>query len=275
MKKSNAALKLPIWYEKFQEKWPQVEVLHSSELETKVDYSKQILIAEDWSPKSILESHMQHSGLHYVSSDLACFEKNADFAALALDQNIFSRAEEHFAAKAVKKHNISFSLRDVKSNILTQVENLLRNQQGHSNLLPDLLCIADELLMNVFYSASKKPSSSDKVKEHQFFVLEDNEDIVIGTRDRFGSLDLQKVAQRMNTVFQDGFGQSIRFQGGGAGIGLSLVFEKSQSLVLGVEPGKESLIFAALPLRKSRKRAQLQTKNLHIITRGGNHVLKD
>ena len=131
-----------------------------------------------------------------------------------------------------------------------------------------ILC-ADELFTNAAKNAWPEGSKlfkgpANRKGNLEFFAHADAQRFVVGCKDSFGELKIEKVLSRMVTCFQNGLVDSIRRGPDGAGIGSFLVLESSVSYYAGVERGKCSVACAVLAVGAGMRTAQELPKHIHL-----------
>lgn len=104
-------------------------------------------------------------------------------------------------------------------------------------------------------------------REHaKIHFAHDGERLVIACEDPYGELSPAAFVRRMDEVYTQGVRGAMRMEAGqGAGIGCVLMFESCESLFLGVQPGKKTLVSCVIHLRASQKKRAGFRKNLHLI----------
>jgi hypothetical protein len=187
-----------------------------------------------------------------------------------------SRESEH-ALIALERN---FDSSSQKHDVLTAMTNAMQTRAFPQTVIDDVVAISDELYTNAIFNAPfvdkntyKNPgisrtSSEVKLTGGKFarmFLAHDENRLVVGCEDPFGTLDLERFLQKVRSTYQRGPAASINFGPGGAGIGSYIIFNAGSSLYFGVNPGVASLICCVIPLGMSnRKRMQLD-KHLHWI----------
>lgn len=141
--------------------------------------------------------------------------------------------------------------------------------QGRS-VVDAVVAIADELFTNAIYNAPTGHGASrksavvlDAPNFGEIFVNHNDEYLVIGCRDTYGSLVLEAVLFNLYDIYQRGIASSIRPGTGGAGIGFRMMFGHCVSSYIVVDPARETLVCFALQLGSHGKRRQVPFKNIH------------
>ncbi len=94
----------------------------------------------------------------------------------------------------------------------------------------------------------------------------DGERLVVACEDPYGELSPAAFVRRMDDVYTLGVRGAMRMEPGrGAGIGCVLMFESCESLYLGVQAGKKTLVSCVISIRASQKKRAGFRKNLHLI----------
>ena len=129
-----------------------------------------------------------------------------------------------------------------------------------------LFQVATELVMNAQIDAPK--ISKKTGVPNSMLIVEKNMAkglVAISTIDHYGSLDPYKMLGNIYAANKDGFRDSMSKNSIGAGLGSALIYEHSDSLVMGVIPDVMSRVSAILPYGVSEKKINQIQKSLHII----------
>lgn len=153
-----------------------------------------------------------------------------------------------------------------KGNALIEVDNYC-NLLNSPFLTESLQAIFEELFMNAVFDAPREAGSQDDPFPAELLMGDDGNTLVISCLDRYGSLKTEKLFNRILLIEKQGAGQVINMDSsiGGAGIGCSIIFGCSATLIVGVTPGKYTRVSCIIPLKTSRKKFGLLKKNIHII----------
>lgn len=168
-----------------------------------------------------------------------------------------------------------------KRNVLAQIENYLTTISNSKSFITDVLTASDEIITNSIYNApfiaineeasgtsrDYKKVTIDPSKKPYIFVGKDNDRIIVGCRDLYGSLNTQHLIKRIKKCYENNPGEAMNFGPGGAGIGTFLIFDSCISLYIAVDSGISTTICCAFPLKVSATKRSQIPKNLHIIQR--------
>ncbi len=193
-------------------------------------------------------------------------------------------AKELFSSFSGKENNsfLSFPIKKIidKREILSKLSDYLRDLKGISRIESELQLIADELITNILFNGPSSDQSSPdftatnrKTKQsivaghnaHLFVFYRENR-IYLGAVDSYGSLRLERVWGKLEKTFTDGLGASIDQGDGGAGVGMRLILDRADSLFLGVDKWKKTLVAVSMPLRSGKDR-EFPSKNVHLVCR--------
>jgi hypothetical protein len=75
------------------------------------------------------------------------------------------------------------------------------------------------------------------------------------------------VVERISFCYKIGPGSAMNMEGGGVGIGCYMMIEQSNSFLMAVQPGKKSVVGAAVLLGLPKKLILSIPKNLHCVFR--------
>lgn len=180
------------------------------------------------------------------------------------------------------KHKILefvFDRAEQKMSLMQRVEVALSAMTVSASVMSDALIIADELFTNAVYNApfvdldntrhgASRDDQSTKMHEGKFgifFMGSDTNRVVLGCRDMYGSLNLQKLFARIHKCYDTGIAESMNMSGGGAGIGSFMVYNAASSYFVVIEEAVSTMICGVLPLKMGSSRRQELPKNLHYI----------
>ena len=139
-------------------------------------------------------------------------------------------------------------------------------KDNNASLVQCALSVFEELYMNAMLDApreaEKKGITNDRKSE--FFLSTSADSLQISCTDFFGSLETDKLLARMHEVYEKGAGEVINMRDpGGAGIGCVILFENCVSLVIGVDPGRQTKVTCILPTGVSNRQREKMKKSLH------------
>jgi hypothetical protein len=165
--------------------------------------------------------------------------------------------------------------RDVLESFKTQVQKF----KFSSTLVMELVLIADEMFTNAIFNAphvefGKNGPGAERSKENgelelrpaRLFMGTDNNRVVVGCEDSYGSLNPARLLERLNTCFVQGAYASINWGGGGAGIGTFIIFRSALSFYAGVAHGKKTVVACTFP---NQRQTFNPVQNLHFWTDAG------
>ena len=147
--------------------------------------------------------------------------------------------------------------------------------------MTDILLCSDEVITNSIYNApfvdqhnnfSGPTRDFSKVqidpdKKARFFIGADPDRVIIGCRDQYGTLNPDKLIDRIKRCYESNPGEVMNFGQGGAGIGSFLIFDSCVSMYIAVDAGQSTTICCAFPLGLSATKRSLVPKNLHVVVR--------
>lgn len=174
-------------------------------------------------------------------------------------------------ARAIQDLNINFKQSKEKENTIQKVLSWCKNLPRISRRQDSIRLIVDELYTNAIYNAppslrkSGQPRTVSKksVLNAELFLSASNERLLIGTRDRYGTLCLDSLLAKISTSFRDGLSAAINQGPGGAGIGCRLMFDQCLAFYIGVRPRYETIVAFTLPIGRSAQPNEIDFKNIH------------
>lgn len=269
-----------------------LSVVSAAELgKSKCDPVGKVLVVENLNPVDLLNLALEKGSHHTVQSNSVTFDRELLAAAKLVVQ---PKRLEEFPISAILNPaecgsekeieltllNERFSLASEKSHILRLVETILDGKIKSTGLRADIITVADELLTNAIFNApfvdlgNTTPGESrenpgvkmTEGKSGRFFLGATSDQIVIGCRDPYGSLNPQRLLERVRNCYQKSVAATMNMEGaGGAGIGSFMIYNSSSSYYVAVDQLKTTIVCAVLPLKGSGRQRQEAPKSLHII----------
>jgi hypothetical protein len=155
---------------------------------------------------------------------------------------------------------------------------VMRNSKNPT-VLQNMRVIISEFFSNALFSAPTDPNGSylfDKKPRNQRveypegyeaeFMLSFNQEIfAIACRDPFGSVSRVRVTKRLHQVFDDqrlARVENAEDETLGSGLGLKMVIENSIGFGMVVNQGRETLVYATLPVGSANRKVARIPKNL-------------
>lgn len=242
--------------------------------------SRTIGVAQRLTPSKILDAGFR--GLRHVvqASDPRFAEEIRISTSMILQpaQFLESPGEVILGKTGFKKQSYSFTSSTQKESVITSVLNDLKAVDQGALVRDAANLIVDELFTNAIFNAPldrdgfplnahRDRSESVTLQEGlaaEIFVASDEDWLLVGCTDPFGSFVHQRVIQRIHDCYQRGVGAAMRSSGGGAGIGCRMMFDLSASMYVGVAPGKQTTIVFRLPLRHGHRHREQMPKSFHL-----------
>lgn len=268
----------------------QYESLVDASLTKSLDWQK-ILICDGLSPSEVLNLALQTDFKHICQTSHATFANDLNTAAYLSDEknrfldfpvttilspSSISRENE----KRLLTFEFTFNAAIQKSEILRGFDYTLRKLKVSNSVLTDAIIIADELVTNAVFNAPFVDASNSRSglsrdmreakmhvgKSARIFLGSDESRIVIGCKDPYGSLNVNKFFERIKRCYDTGVARNMNMTGGaGAGIGSFMIFNACDSFYVFVEQGKSTMVCCTLPLKMSSRKRDVLPKNLHYI----------
>lgn len=181
-------------------------------------------------------------------------------------QDYFHKPERLIFETPARIVKVPFQNTVDKGTALTEVDNYC-NLLNSPFLTESLQALFEELFMNAVFDAPREAGSQEDPFPAELMIADDGNTLVISCLDRYGSLKTEKLFNRMLLIEKQGAGQVMNMDSalGGAGIGCSIIFGCSASLIVGVTPGKYTRVSCIIPLKTSRKKFGLLKKNIQIV----------
>ncbi len=145
-----------------------------------------------------------------------------------------------------------------------------------------LICTAtDELIMNAMFSAPTdsqghhkyneanraKPLSLDSKEQIKLRYTCDGYNVLVSVEDNFGSLARSTLVEHLRNGWL-GQQRAVRWDTGGAGLGLHLVFSSAAQFIANIEPGVRTELVTIYYVREGLRRLSEMGHSLNIFFRG-------
>lgn len=177
----------------------------------------------------------------------------------------------------LRQFQFPFNSNGQKFDLLKKFEKFFNGISDSLAVLHDASLIIDELFTNAMYNApfnNLENTASGKKRDESEFEMEDGRSgkifasvhanrMVIGCEDPYGTLNVKKILQRIQSCLVLGADKMISFEKGGAGIGSYLLFMSSVSLYIGVQKHHKTVICSALPIGIGDLKRNEMPKSLH------------
>ncbi|MCB0366530.1 MAG: hypothetical protein H6624_18385 [Bdellovibrionaceae bacterium] len=177
----------------------------------------------------------------------------------------------------------SFSGSGEKDQVLADFVEWSQTISKSGSFVDEIKSVADELVMNAVYNAPFLDSQgvredvsleSDEVKSGRgrqatLFAGVFEKQLVIGCRDDWGTLKVDRLLQRIKGTLDKGVAENMNMEGrGGAGIGSYMIYNAGVSYYAGVDIGKRTVVCCKVPLGMSNRKRSEEPKNLHFFEIG-------
>lgn len=249
---------------------------------------KIVAVCDQREPQQLLDLVLDHGATQIVQQSNLAIKNEINASALMLnDPDHFikfpvSSILDPLDAGAKKEKSLmvldsGFSRANEKSALLDNIKNELDKMTKSMSFVSELLAVADELITNAIFNAPFVDADNggsgasrndqlvqmDKGLNGKVFLGRDNERLVIGCQDPYGSLNLTRLFSRVRDCYKTGLADNINMGSGGAGIGSFIVYNTSCSYYAAVKTGAATLICCTIPLMLSARKRAVIPKNLH------------
>lgn len=228
-------------------------------------YKMQVLFENGFSDIQVIESILYHNVTNFIQNSFwAASEKIALLFGLALEKKIFYEPDFSILANATQKHKISFNNKNNRTELISDVFKKLGMTLNSNRTMP-VQQIMDELMMNAQVNAPKL-STMQNVADSVLIVEKNEKLIAISVIDYYGTLDSKKFLKKIEGSLKLGRGESINFnRSNGAGLGGSIVFGHSDTLLMGCVRTKIARVTSVLPYNIAENNYSFIQKSISII----------
>lgn len=256
-----------------QESFPELTVvgIEKDEIQDIQNFGSQICVCENFEGIDVIENIAESKCRIIINKDNPDFKND-----LLRSAAIFENADDYFLnpekvlfKEVLHSNRIMFHSAADKGDALVGIDNYC-NLLNSPFLTETLQTIFEELFMNAVLDAPREAGAQELKsgpESSELFIGDDGNNLVISCLDYYGSLNPEKFFKRLLQVEKFGPGEVMNMNKaiGGAGIGCSILFGCSSTLIVGISPGKYSRVSCVIPLKTSRKKFGLIKKNIHLL----------
>jgi len=226
-------------------------------------------------PWAALKQLVTHRIKHVIQFPSADFEHELQLTVqLIEDQDSFFKSPSELLLSKdddppVKNAEYTFNNISEKQQILAKAGKFITELPAGKRVVDSALQILDELFTNAALHGpgkvdglANRPSAAQSTP-NEIFISATQQWLILGCRDHYGSLDVDKLLARIDTCYKEGVDKSVQMDKKGAGIGFWLIFEQSPRFYIGLKQGRCTQICVRMPMNNLLKSELL--KNIHII----------
>ena len=249
--------------------WSSVSVCRLQHFESSKAKSS-VVVEESLEPSEVVARVKENNVRHLVQKNPDRFDQDLMRAGYLIEssEHYFSKNASMIGEEIDDSLELVFSTNSDK-NVLKKATLDFVESLGSQAVNEAANAIIEELYMHAVIDAPKEATKvglpiSARSCELFLAVSHERKSLQISCTDFCGSLEIGKMINRMDEVYQKGAGQVMNMQSeaGGAGIGCVILFENCSSLILGVKRGVQTKVTCLVPIGISnRKRAEIK-KNL-------------
>lgn len=239
-----------------------------------------ILIAKDRGLTHLVQKDQDHFELALLSSEIMLRDLNTYIkypASTILRPNQAGLKME----ASLDVSSFTFANASEKATVLKKIESQLRFWKLRQLKIQEILFVADEMFTNAIFNAPHSkfesgyasPSSSLKdaegqaIKAARLFLVRDQQRILLGCTDDYGSLNPATLLNKLHLCFSKGVLASINWEKGGAGIGTYMILQAAEEYYVGVHPNKATVVCCTF---SNSGRGLERGPGIHISTLSGN-----
>lgn len=232
--------------------------------QAEINASNCYLVADNMSPLDCLAVIRERQITNLIQNSLQVLSDKLQLLK-AIDYKREDYFHDKFSLLGAEVICLPFTLNEDRSEVI-QKAFLLADLDLDMTKYQYLFQVATELVMNAQIDAPKISNKKDVV--NSMILVEKNMAkglVSISTIDHYGSLDPYKMLENIYAANKNGFRDSMSQNSIGAGLGSALIFEHTDTLIMGVIPGVMTRVSAILPYGISEKKINQIQKSIHII----------
>jgi hypothetical protein len=265
---------------------PNVNCLRSTTLNEKhEEANRNVYLSQNESLKNILKIIVEKDIRHVIDTTDENAQTHANFIRYILESgNLLTVTPEAsltevYNTPPVTKDNLPippFFSEEVitnkdKGRITENLLSYLSTVKYAGRIKSDIILMADELITNVLFNAplaeyetaiNRKNPITLQQGNARLFCFAANAKIFIGSYDNFGNLNISALIKKLYNSYLKNISEGINMGEGGAGIGLRLLLDRSDTMGLFVSEKKSTTIVFSIPL--DRKRCEELPKSIHL-----------
>lgn len=259
--------------EDVQENFPELTVvgIEKNEIQNLSNPDSSICVCENFEGIDVIENIAESRCRIIINKDNTDFKNDLLRSAIICEnaEEYFLRPEKVLFKEVLRSSRIKFFSAADKGDALIGIDSYC-SLLNSPFLTESLQTIFEELFMNAVLDAPREAGAQelkDGDESSELFIADDGNNLVISCLDYYGSLNPDKFFKRLLQVEKFGPGEVMNMNKaiGGAGIGCSILFGCSSTLIVGISPGRYSRVSCIIPLKTSRKKFSLIKKNIHLL----------
>lgn len=253
---------------------------YDAQIESAVSLGSTILYSARWPQGKILDLAVEGCYQTFLNSQNSSFEEDL-LSAMKIQKDpegFLKNPLESLFKQPTSSLVLNFNKKEDKQALFSKIDAFLGtscSQFARDNIT----ALFEELFMNSIYDApaeAAKSGVSIQSPSCQMFIGIDDSKVTITCVDGYGSLTSKKMIKRISDIEKNGTKDIINLgqRAGGAGIGCSLMYNNSSSIVIVVKSGLATSVSCTVPLKMSQRKFLSLGKNLQIINispHGGNN----
>lgn len=229
--------------------------------------SKTVLLADNLDSKTVVELSLKKRNFHTIQNSLQPLAEKIELVN-RLEPVPLQFFSEQFNILSAGAKNL-FS--DFRFNQFTDryqfIESIFSKLQLNItyNRYQIFYQIINELVMNVQVNAVKQAKNSNQ-NDSVLKIELANGYVAVSMIDYYGSLDVEKLLKRLHNVQATGISSAIQFnESTGSGIGVSMIYNYCDSLLLGSVPDEVTRISVVFPFNINENKTEFLQKSIHRI----------
>lgn len=223
-----------------------------------------VLFEDGLSDAQVLESVLYHNISNLIQNSFwTAEEKISLLFSLATQKMSFYKEDFRVLANPKVSQMLKFNSKSNRVELIQDLFSKLGINVRASRAVP-IQQTVDELVMNAQINAPK--NSRIKYGRDSILVVEMDEQLIaVSVIDYYGTMDIKKFLKKIEGCLKLGRGDAINYGHGGAGLGGSIVYNHSDTIMIGCLGLRKTRVTSVLPYNINEKKYSSIQKSICII----------
>ncbi len=191
-------------------------------------------------------------------------EKLSTLYSLAKEPMIFL-IEDFYVLDGAAKFEFSFNTQTYINRFIEDIFSDIGIDIGSSRAIPVRQTI-EELVINAQHDAPVNSKAEPNSVGDSILIIEKSEKLLaVSVIDEYGTLSIHPFLKKIENSLRIGAGESINFGQGGAGLGGSLIYKNTDTLILSCKPDRKTRVTSVLPYNMNEDKLSYMQKSIFVL----------